>query len=326
MEATSKTFAKANKIAVVIPCYNVAPHITGVIQGIPDYISWIIAVEDCSKDDTADILERLQAGNPRLILLKHQENQGVGGAMLSGYQKSLELGADVIVKLDGDGQMDPANIEPLIRPILRGKAEFTKGNRFRDFRALRAMPLGRRIGNLGLSFIIKAASGYWNIFDPTNGFTAIKNETLAALDFSKIHKRYYFETSMLQELYFVNAVVEDVPMKARYGDEISGLSATRTLFEFPPKLLLAFFRRLLLKYYLIDFNVASLYFMVGVPLFCTGLFYGLTNYFRYISIHVAAPTGTVVIPTLMIILGFQLLLAAISYDVNNYPKRNSCLD
>jgi dolichol-phosphate mannosyltransferase len=326
MAQLHNTFHPPATIAVVIPCYNVATHIAHVIEGLPDYIAWIVAVDDCSKDDTAAILERMQPENTRLVFLRHEVNQGVGGAMLSGYKKTLELGAAIVVKLDGDGQMDPANIEALVKPLLQGKADFSKGNRFRDFRALRAMPIGRRLGNLGLSFIIKAASGYWNMFDPTNGFTAIKSETLAALDFSKIHLRYYFETSMLQELYFVNAVVQDVPMKARYGDEISGLSTVKALFEFPPKLLLAFFRRILLKYYLIDFNVASLYLLVGLPLFLTGLVHGLTNYYRYLSMHVGAPTGTVVIPTLMIILGFQLLLAAVSYDVNNYPKKNNGVD
>ncbi|MFM7400639.1 MAG: glycosyltransferase family 2 protein, partial [Bacteroidota bacterium] len=309
MTELQKAFKPAATIAVVIPCYNVAAHIARVIQGLPAYINWIIAVDDCSKDDTGGILKRLQTENPRLVYLRHEDNRGVGGAMLSGYYEALSLGAEIVVKLDGDGQMAPENIEPLIRPILRGKADFTKGNRFRDFRALRAMPLGRRIGNLGLSFIIKAASGYWNIFDPTNGFTAIKNDTLAVLDYSKIHRRYYFETSMLQELYFVNAVVEDVPMKARYGDEISGLSTVRTLFEFPPKLLFAFIRRIILKYYLIDFNVASLFILVGLPLFCAGLAYGLYSYSHYISLQVGAPTGTVVIPTLMIMLGFQLILS-----------------
>lgn len=326
MRQLQKVFEPTATIAVVIPCYNVAAHVEQVIQGLPAYISWIIAVDDCSTDDTSGILERLQTVNPQLVYLRHEVNQGVGSAMLSGYQKALALGAEIIVKLDGDGQMDPEKIEPLITPILKGKAEFTKGNRFRDFRALRAMPLGRRIGNLGLSFIIKAASGYWNIFDPTNGFTAVKNETLAALDFSKIHRRYYFETSMLQELYFVNAVVQDVPMKARYGDEISGLSTVKTLFEFPPKLILAFFRRVLLKYYLIDFNVASLFLLIGLPLFCAGSIYGINSYCRYVHLQVGAPTGTVVIPTLMIILGFQLLLSAISFDINNYPKKNNDVD
>jgi dolichol-phosphate mannosyltransferase len=308
-------------ISVVIPCYNVAAHIEEVVTMIPENISWIIAVNDNSKDDTEAILLRLSAEDKRLIYIRHEVNQGVGAAMMTGYNKSLELKSEIIIKMDGDGQMDPANIPALIKPLLEDKADFTKGNRFRDFRALRTMPLGRRIGNLGLSFIIKAASGYWNIFDPTNGFTAIKNEALVNVDFNRIHKRYYFETSMLIELYYGNAVIEDIPMKARYGNEVSGLSRTKTFFSFPPKLFFAFFKRIILKYFLFDFNIASLYWLFGFPLFVAGAIYGISNYIKYAGIGLAAPTGTVVIPTLLIILGFQLLLSAISYDISNYPKK-----
>jgi hypothetical protein len=169
--------------------------------------------------------------------------------------------------------------------------------------------------------MIKAASGYWNIFDPTNGFTAIRNDTLKNMDLKKIHKRYYFETSMLIELYYANAVIQDIPIKARYGDEVSGLSRTKTLFEFPPKLFFALMRRIVLKYFLFDFNIASIYILFGIPLFLFGLFYGIANYIRYAESNIGAPTGTVVIPTLLIILGFQLLLTAVSYDVTNYPKK-----
>ncbi|MFM9050972.1 MAG: glycosyltransferase family 2 protein, partial [Bacteroidota bacterium] len=222
---------------------------------------------------------------------------------------------------DGDGQMDPAYISALVQPIIDDRADYVKGNRFRDFRALRAMPIIRRIGNLGLSFLIKAASGYWNIFDPTNGFTAIRNETLALVNFRKLGKRYYFETSLIMELYYSNAVILDVPMKARYGNEISGLSSTKTLLEFPPKLIFGFFRRIALKYLLFDFNIGSIYFLTGVPLFTYGIFFGVIKFEEYTSQGIGAPTGTVIFPTLLIILGFQLLLAGLTYDVNNYPKR-----
>jgi glycosyltransferase involved in cell wall biosynthesis len=309
------------KLAVVIPCYNVENHIEAVIGSIPETISWIIAVNDCSGDNTENLIIHLQKQDPRIIFIDHEANRGVGAAMLSGYKKSLELGADITIKLDGDGQMDAANIPELIKPLLEDKADFTKGNRFRDFRALKQMPLSRRIGNLGLSFLIKAASGYWNIFDPANGYTAIRNETLKNMSFTKLHNRYFFESSMLIELYHANAVVQDVPMQARYGDEVSGLSRTRTLFEFPPKLFWAMNRRIILKYFLYDFNVASLYLLFGGPLFLFGTVYGLMNYWKYASSHLAAPTGTVVIPTLLIMLGFQLLLSAANYDIGNYPKR-----
>ena len=310
-------------ITVVIPCYNVAKHIKDVICNIPDSISYIIAVNDCSKDDTESILLKLANENKKIIYIRHEVNQGVGGAMLTGYRRSMELNADITIKMDGDGQMDAAYIPALVKPLVDDKADFTKGNRFRELKALQAMPLSRRIGNLGLSFIIKAASGYWNVFDPTNGFTAIKNETLKSMNFNRIHKRYYFETSMLIELYYANAVVNDIPMKARYGDEVSGLSRTKTLFQFPPKLFIAFIRRLILKYFLFDFNIASIYTIFGLPLFLFGLYYGITNFLKYSRSHIGAPTGTVVIPTLLIILGFQLLLSAVTYDITNYPRKNN---
>jgi len=314
-----------NDIAVVLPCFNVGAHIAAVIGALPPNITWIIAVNDCSTDDTEKVLLQLQQGNEKIIYLKHERNQGVGGAMLSGFRKSLELNAAVTIKVDGDNQMDSAYIPQLIRPILQGVADYTKGNRFRDFQALKQMPAIRRIGNVGLSFCIKAASGYWNIFDPTNGFLAISNEMLRTINFGRIHDRFFFESSMLIELYHANCVIHEIPMKARYGLETSALSITKTLIGFPPRLLVALLRRIILRYYLFDFNVASVYILFGLPLFLFGALYGLVNFIKYGSSHVPAPTGTVVIPTLMIILGFQLLLAAISFDVANYPKKKDTL-
>lgn len=309
------------KICVVIPCFNVSSHIAKVIEGLPDDVSFVVAVNDCSTDDTHRALTDLAKGNPKIIVIDHAVNQGVGGSMITGYKKSLELGADITVKMDGDGQMDPSYIASLVQPIIDDRADFVKGNRFRDFRALRSMPIVRRIGNLGLSFLIKAASGYWNIFDPTNGFTAIRNETLAGVNFNKLHKRYYFETSMIIELYFCNAVIQDMPMRAKYGNEVSGLSSAKTLFEFPPKLLFAFIRRIFLKYLFFDFNIGSVYILTGAPTFSYGFFFGVIKFEQYAGQGIAAPTGTVILPTLLIILGFQLLLSGLTYDVNNYPKR-----
>ena len=307
-------------ISVVIPCYNVSRHIEEVIKKLPPEVNWIIAVNDRSTDDTERILARLQEENKKVVFINHEVNQGVGGAMITGFKRSIELNTDITIKIDGDDQMDSAYIPGLIKPILDNKADYTKGNRFRDFKALRQMPVLRRFGNLGLSFCIKAASGYWNIFDPNNGFIAISNAMLKTININKIHKRYFFESSMLIELYHCDAVIQVIPMKARYGDEISHLSLSRALLGFPPKLLKAFIRRIILKYFLFDFNIASLYILFGVPLFLTGLIYGIVNFIEYGTSHIPAPTGTVVIPTLLIIMGFQLLLSATSFDISNYPK------
>lgn len=311
------------KIAVVIPCYKVEKHIEAVLAEIPAHVDCIIAVNDCSPDATGQKLKDLCSTYSKLVYLEHEANKGVGGAMVTGYRKALELGCHIAVKIDGDNQMDLAYLDSLLEPILKGKADFSKGNRFRDRKALREMPFIRRFGNIGLSFCIKAASGYWNIFDPTNGYTAVSREALLSMDLDKIHRSYFFESSMLMELYHAGAVVVDVPMKARYADEVSNLSVWRTLFEFPPKLLYGFIKRIILKYYLYEFNVASLYLLTGLPLLFLGSVYGIVNFIKYTSALIPAPTGTVVIPTLMITLGFQLILAAINYDLTNFPGKDN---
>ncbi len=311
------------KIFVVIPCFNVAHSVRNVVTNLPDFIKTIILVNDFSKDSTFDVLESIRKNNTKVIVINHPENKGVGGAMKTGFERAVELGAEIVVKIDGDGQMNPENIEALITPLIEGKAQYTKGNRFFDFIALRKMPVARRIGNLGLSFLIKGASGYWNIFDPTNGFIAIHTNTLKKIALNRIDDRFFFESSMLIELYYTNALVKDIPMEAIYNNEKSNLSLSHSFITFPSKLFFAFIRRIILKYFLYDFNVGSVYLIFGCILFFTGIVFGISDFYKYTSLKMAAPTGTVVIPTLLIILGFQLLLSALNYDIQNYPKQKN---
>ena len=308
-------------IAAVIPAYRVERDIHSVLSRLPLYIKHIIVVDDASPDSSADLIADSAKKDNRITLIRHSQNQGVGGAMVSGFHKALELGAQIVIKLDGDGQMDPSHIPALITPLIQGKADYVKGNRFRDFQSLQQMPFVRRLGNLGLSFLTKAATGYWNIFDPTNGFFAIRAEILAQLPFNKIDHRYYFETSMLANLYLLGAMVMDVPIPARYGNETSHLSIRRTLFEFPLKLLVTFLRRIVLRYYIYDFSMMSLYLMIGVPLLLFGGIFGSVKWVEYASKNIPAPTGTVMLPTLFVILGIQLLLSAIEIDMNSAPRK-----
>ena len=309
------------KVVIIIPAYRVERDIKNVLHSLPDYIKHILVVDDASPDSTADVITALYNSDMRLSLIRHSHNQGVGGAMISGFKKALELGAQIVIKIDGDGQMDSAYIPALITPLIQGKADYTKGNRFRDFSSLQNMPFIRRIGNLGLSFLTKAATGYWNIFDPTNGFFAIRAEILAQLPLEKIDERYFFETSMLANLYLQNAFVLDVPIPAKYGNEKSHLSIYRTLFEFPYKLLITFLRRVLLKYYIYDFSILSLYLLTGFPLLLFGLIFGITKWIQYAQLGIAAPTGTVMLPTLCLILGIQIMLSGIEIDMKNTPKQ-----
>jgi glycosyltransferase involved in cell wall biosynthesis len=312
---------KEFNIAAVIPAYGVERDIQSVLGGLPAYIKHIIVVNDASPDSSGERMAAAAKEDRRIILITHTQNQGVGGAMASGYRKALELGAQIIIKLDGDGQMDPAHIPAFLTPLIQGRADYVKGNRFRDFQSLQQMPIVRRVGNLGLSFLAKAATGYWGIFDPTNGYLAIRAEILAQLPLDKIDRRYYFETSMLANLYLLDALVLDVPIPARYRNETSNLSIRRTLIEFPLKLLATFLRRILLKYYIYDFSMMSLYLMVGIPLLLFGGIFGITKWIEYASQNIPAPTGTVMLPTLSVILGIQILLSAIEIDMNSAPRK-----
>ncbi|MCJ7433282.1 MAG: glycosyltransferase family 2 protein [Anaerolineales bacterium] len=308
-------------IAAVIPAYRVERDIESVLRELPEYLRQIIVVDDASPDKTSALVKALARRDKRIVLIRHAQNQGVGGAMITGFQKSLELGAQIIVKVDGDGQMDTSRLPALLTPLIEGKADYVKGNRFRDFGPLKQMPFVRRVGNLGLSFLTKAATGYWNCFDPTNGFFAIRAEALAQLPLDRIDHSYYFETSMLSYLYLLDACVLDVPIPARYRGEISSMSIRRVLFEFPYKLTRTFWRRIVLKYFIYDFSMMSVYLRVGIPLLLFGLIFGITKWIQYAELGVAAPTGTVILPTLSVILAIQILLSAIEIDVNAAPRK-----
>ncbi len=179
------------KVAVVIPCYKVKNHILGVIGGIGPEVVRIYAVDDCCPDGSGDFIEA-NCSDERVIVLRHSENQGVGGAVMSGYRAAIDDDMEVIVKVDGDGQMDPSLIPDFITPILAGEADYTKGNRFFDLEEIRAMPRMRLFGNAMLSFMTKLSSGYWDLFDPTNGYTAIHVTVARHLPFKKISNRYFF--------------------------------------------------------------------------------------------------------------------------------------
>jgi glycosyltransferase involved in cell wall biosynthesis len=306
-------------IAAVIPCYRVEREIPSVLQTIPSYIKHIIVVDDASPDSTADLVAAFAKHDDRILLIRHPSNQGVGGAMVTGYRKALELDTQIVAKVDGDGQMGMDHLPKLLQPLIDGKADYTKGNRFRDFKSLQKMPFIRRVGNMGLAFLAKAATGYWHTFDPTNGYNAIRSEVLAELPLDKVDRTYYFETSMLANLYLIGAVTKDVPMPARYQGEVSSLLVHRILFEFPPKLLSTFLRRLVLKNFIYDFSMGSIYLLTSLPLLTFGLTFGIYKWIQYASIGVPAPTGTVMLATLSVLLGIQLLLSAIEIDLRSVP-------
>ncbi len=311
-----------HRIGVVIPAYRVARHIEAVVRGIPGFVERILVVVDASPDDTYERVQRM--ADPRVVLLRHEVNQGVGGAMQTGFAKALELGLDIVVKVDGDGQMDPAHMPALLTPLVRGEADVTKGNRYEHVAALKAMPLVRVIGNAGLTFLVKLASGYWNLFDPANGYVALRTDILRRFELEKLHKRYFFESGLLIQLGILRAVVRDVAMPARYGDEQSGLSVTRTLFGFPPKLLWGFVRRLFWRHFVYDFTAVSLYLVLGLPALVWGVGYGIAVWREVLDTRVDATAGQVMLAAMPIILGVQFLTQCLALDIEGVPRKPLC--
>jgi glycosyltransferase involved in cell wall biosynthesis len=311
-----------HSIGVVIPAYRVARHIETVVRGVPAFVRSIIVVVDASPDDTYERVEALR--DPRVTLVRHATNQGVGGAMQSGFRAALELGLDIVVKMDGDDQMDPAEMPRLLEPLIHGQADVTKGNRYEHVAALRSMPLVRIIGNAGLTFLVKLASGYWNLFDPANGYVALRTDVLRRLDIGKLHKRYFFESGFLIQLGIMRAVVKDVAIPARYGTEQSSLSITRTLFGFPPKLLWGFARRIFWRHFVYDFTALSLYLVLGLPALLWGVIYGLIVWSEVMATHVDATAGQVMLSAMPIILGVQMLSQCFAFDIQNVPRQPLC--
>jgi glycosyltransferase involved in cell wall biosynthesis len=309
-----------DSIAVVIPCYRVTRHVLGVIAAIGPEVNRIYVVDDKCPDKSGELV-RTRCGDPRVVVLEHHNNQGVGGAVITGYRAALADGARVIVKLDGDGQMDPHLIPRFVAPILEGEADYTKGNRFFNLERIRAMPRMRLFGNAILSLMTKLSSGYWDLFDPTNGYTAIHADAARYLPFDKISRRYFFESDMLFRLNTLCAVVVDVPMDAVYADEVSNLKISRIATEFAFRHACNFCKRLFYNYYLRNMSLASIQLPLGLGLLAFGSVYGVAHWIESAQADVATPAGTVMVAALPVIMGVQLILAFLAHDIASVPRR-----
>lgn len=315
-------FRRTPSIAVIVPCYRVARHILDVIARIGPECSLIYVVDDKCPEYSGQIVER-ECLDKRVRVIRHDVNKGVGGATLTGIRQALIDGAEVVVKIDGDGQMDPTLIERFVRPILEGDADYTKGNRFFNPEDAVTMPGVRLLGNAALSFITKLSTGYWNIFDPTNGFIAIHRKVAVLLPFEKISERFFFETDMLFRLNVLRAAVVDIPMKAVYKDEKSNLKVTRELFGFLLGHGRIFAKRVFYNYFLRNFSLASIELVLGSTLILFGLVFGIQAWIESTTAAVPATAGTVMVGALPIIIGTQLLLSFVNFDIEATPK--SCL-
>ena len=308
---------RETRVHVVIPAYNVAPRIAAVLKSVPDFVDAITVVDDASRDGTADAARG--TGDPRVQVLRHDVNQGVGAAMVTGFADALAAGEGIVVKMDGDGQMDPAMLPRLLDPIVEGRCGYAKGNRFLFARELAAMPRHRLVGNFSLTFLTKLASGYWHIFDPQNGYVAIASSALRLLELHRLSRRWFFENDMLINLNVFNVPVADVAIPARYGDERSSMSIGRVLVSFPFHLFRGYWSRFYRKYVLRDFSPVALFMLAGIPLLLFGICFGGYTWVQSWRLNRFASTGTVMLSVLPFIVGFQLVLQALVLEMRESP-------
>jgi len=310
---------RKGSIGVVIPCYRVRDLVLGVIARIGPEVTRIYCIDDACPEASGDHIAS-SCTDPRVIVLRNPQNRGVGGAVITGYRRALEDGMEIVVKIDGDGQMAPELLPRLVRPLLEAEADYAKGNRFYYLGDLKDMPVLRLLGNAALSFMTKLSSGYWTVFDPTNGYTAIHASALSLLPLDRISARYFFESDVLFRLNVVRAVVIDVPMASRYAEEVSNLRIRQVIPQFLAGNARNFGKRIFYNYFLRDFNVASVELVAGAILLIAGLIFGGVTWIGNAKAGVQTSAGTVMLAGLPIIIGFQMLLAFLNFDVQSVPR------
>jgi glycosyltransferase involved in cell wall biosynthesis len=310
-------------IAAVVPAYKEEALVGTVIRTMPDYVDHIVVVDDCSPDKTSEAAHAV--GDPRVTVIRHEANTGVGGAIITGHRKAGELGADIDVVMAGDAQMDPRFLPDLLEPIIEGGLGFAKANRFFSLRSFESMPRYRIFGNIVLSFLTKLASGYWHLFDPQNGYTAITQDTLRRLPLDRIASRYSFENDLLINLNILRVPAIDVPIPAVYGNEVSSISLKRVIPELMRLLVFGFWRRFFFKYVLWSFSPIALFVLAGMFLSGFGVASGI-----WVLINTLGPpeasAGSVLLSVAPLLIGIQMLLYALMLDIQESPDQPMTID
>lgn len=314
---SSQRSAPRGPVAIVIPAYRASRSIRTVVTKALAAADVVIVVDDACPERCSSLLDP----DDRVRVIVHERNRGVGGATKTGIAEAVRIGAEYVVKVDADDQMDTAYIPDMIAVFERhAEVDLVKGNRFADAATLHTMPIARLVGNAALTFLVKFSSGYWTIVDPTNGFLALRTSAARRLDLPALADRYFFEIDLLCALGLGKHPLAEVEMPAIYGEHGSSLSIRRVLFSFPPALLSRFLRRLLIHYAVVEINVGTLCGVLGAVLFIVGAVFGAQQWAISSQTGVSRPTGTIILALLLFMTGFQLLLQAMLYDVQFSTK------
>jgi glycosyltransferase involved in cell wall biosynthesis len=302
-------------VAVVVPAYDEEQLIVATLSGIPSFVDRVIVVDDASRDATAEHARSL--GDPRVEVISHERNRGVGAAIVTGYRRALDERIDVIAVMAGDNQMDPEELEGLVVPVARGEVDYAKVNRLFSGRAWELMPRYRYFGGAVLSLLTKIASGYWHVADSQAGYTAISLRTLELLDLERVYTRYGFPNDLLVHLNVVSARVRDVPSRPIYGvGERSGIKLRSVVPRISWLLFKAFWWRLREKYVIRDFHPLVFFYVLGLVMTLVGLGLGIAvTVLRILGNDITA--ATVVLVALLLIAGSQFTLFAMWFDMES---------
>jgi len=301
-------------VAVVVPAYNEEALVGSTVTRVPPFVDRILVVDDGSADGTA---ARAEASDPRVEVVRHDRNEGVGAAIVSGYRRAIAEEIDVTCVMAADGQMDPEDLATLARAVAADECDYAKANRLFTGQAWEVIPRSRYVGNAILSFLTKIASGYWHVADSQSGYTAVNLETLRLLDLGRVYRRYGFPNDMLVHLNVFNRRVRDYPSRPIYGvGERSGIKLQRVIPSISWLLVKGFFWRLREKYVIRDFHPLVLFYALGFVLFGVGLILGIVETALRIAGN-AIPAATVVLVALLVISGLQLLLFAMWFDMES---------
>jgi glycosyltransferase involved in cell wall biosynthesis len=306
---------EGKRVAVVVPAYDEEGLIGETLAAVPEFVDQIYVVDDHSEDGTAARAQ--EVGDPRVEVIVHDRNQGVGAAIVSGYRRSLAEGIDVTCVMAADGQMDPADLETIAGTVARGEVEYAKANRLFTGQAWELMPRHRYLGNAVLSMLTKIASGYWHVADSQSGYTAISRKQLERLDLDRIYRRYGFPNDMLVHLNVWNARVRDIPSRPIYGHgERSGIRLWRVIPSIAWLLLKGFFWRLREKYVIRDFHPLVFFYVLGILLTVAGLVLGAVETILRLKGN-ELTTPTIVLVALLLISGSQFTLFAMWFDMES---------
>jgi glycosyltransferase involved in cell wall biosynthesis len=306
---------EGKSVAVVVPAYREEELIGATLAGIPGFVDRIYVVDDASPDAT--VQRARDVGDERVTVLTHERNEGVGAAIVTGYDRALADDADVVCVMAGDNQMDPAELETLVRPVARGEVDYAKANRLFTGEAWRVIPRHRYVGNAILSLLTKIASGYWHVADSQSGYTAISRQMLAQLDRHRVYRGYGFPNDMLVHLNVWNARVRDFPSRPVYGvGERSGIKIRRVVPRISWLLLKGFLWRLREKYVIRDFHPLVFFYVLGFLMTTVGLVLGVIEVALRIAGN-AVSVGTVVLIALLLIAGSQFTLFAMWFDMES---------